>query len=98
MQSLYPCFFSFPLKTLRSCRLFQRIHDVRPQGILNSAYNIVARMEKVSVLEEQDATNLGDDIYALVHIKGVECGRTTFQLLLAIFVHGIIEVEVQGKV
>jgi hypothetical protein len=50
-------------------------------------------VEEISVLEEQCAPGSGHYIDALLHVPGEERSGSTFQQLLAVLFHGIVEVE-----
>lgn len=42
-----------------------RIHDICPQGVFGAAYNIIAGVDEVAMLEEQHAPSLWHNIYTL---------------------------------
>jgi hypothetical protein len=45
------------------------------------------------MLEDQYTTAFGHDVYLLLHVPAVKCGRAALQLTL-----GIVEVQVKGEI
>jgi hypothetical protein len=73
--------------------LLDRIHDVGPHGILHAVLHVVAGVQEVAMLEDQYTTAFGHDVYLLLHVPAVKCGRAALQLTL-----GIVEVQVKGEI
>jgi len=72
------CFlFSFTIARSDSVAAsFHRIHDIRPQCIFCSAYNIVTGVDEVAMLKEQDAPSLWFNVYTLDQIAAEESRGT----------------------
>lgn len=88
------CAVLFPVSSIRHIeRLLLGIHNIGPHRILDPADHIVARVEKVAMLENQDAPTLRDDIDFLVHPIIVERGRAAFELA-----RGVVEIQMERKV
>ena len=81
------------LLRLRCHVLLQRIHDVRPQRILSSLHNVIARVNEEAMLEEQDASGLWHDVYTALHTAVEECSGTALELFLPTLRNRVIEVE-----
>jgi hypothetical protein len=75
-----------------------RIHNVGTHGQLQSGLNVVARVEEVAVLEQEDASTLGNHIHTPVHAPVEERGCPALEWLRAIFAIDIVEVQVEGEV
>lgn len=50
------------------------------------------------MLEQQNTANLGCDVNALLHTPRVECCGAALEQLLAVFVHSVVQVQVQCEV
>jgi hypothetical protein len=55
-------------------------------------------MEEITVLEHEDATALGDHVYAFSHVPRIKCGRAALERFLASFALRIVEIEMQSIV
>jgi hypothetical protein len=75
-----------------------RIHDVGTHCQLQPGFNVVARVEEVTVLEQEDASTLGNHIHSPVHAPVEERGCPALERLRAVFAVGIVEVQVEGEV
>lgn len=56
--------------------LFLRVHDIRPHGQLSPLHHIIARMYEIVVLKYEHTTNFRHYIESLLHVVGMEGGRT----------------------
>ena len=57
--------------------IYPSIQDITSYGILYTLNHIVTRMPKISMLEDQNSTRLGQNVVSLHHVVRMESGRAT---------------------
>lgn len=48
------------------------IHDIRPHGVFNSLFDLIARVEKTMVLKYENPSGLGVDVYLALLVTAEE--------------------------